>query len=222
MKKIDVILADDHPINSEGLQKYLEGTGRYQVLGKANDYASLEYLLETTKPNIAVVDIDMPPSGTEGEVILERLVGKFSKNVSFVVLSMFEKIPLAKRLKSKGLKGYLIKLQQPKEIEEHLWLHFTKKRHAFHRSILEKIFNEEVIDSEKIQLSPREIEVIKLLCKGHSKETRKKYIAKLGMTEHTFYTHRSRIYRKVGISNAKELIHIAYKRGIINNEEMLE
>jgi DNA-binding NarL/FixJ family response regulator len=164
-----VVLADDDVLLREGLASLLDRSG-FEVVGQAGDAARLLGLVRSARPELAIIDIRMPPGhGTEGlqaaRVIREELPG-----TAIIVLSAHVEVEQAMELLSGGERlGYLLK-SRVTDVAEFIE---TVGRITAGASVVDSSLVQELVRARRWQdpldvLSPREREVLALMAEGAS------------------------------------------------------
>lgn len=106
VKKIRILLADDHNVMRKGLRLLLESQPGFSVVGEASDGHQAVEQAEVTKPDVVVLDIGMPRlSGTEAA----QRIGELLPGTSVIILSMHSDEGYVMRALKAGAKGYLLK-----------------------------------------------------------------------------------------------------------------
>lgn len=192
-----VVIADDVLIVRLGLAQMLDTIGA-SVVGEATDGTTLLQLVATQRPDVAIVDIRMPPTHTdEGLTAAQRIRAEYPA-VAVLVLSEYVQPRYAQRLlagQPTGL-GYLLKER-------------VADPHVLGAALTRLIAGECVIDpgiverlmqrrasSPLTSLTPRERDVLAGIAEGHSNEA---IAANLGIGERTVETLCSQVFRKLGL-----------------------
>src|SRR5215469_5176649 len=103
---ISVVIADDHPIFRQGLRQAIETDRKIKVIGEANDGAAVLELLETHKPDVVVLDINMPKK--DGFTVAKEIREK-GIQVGIIFLTMYDEEDAFNRAMDLGVKGYILK-----------------------------------------------------------------------------------------------------------------
>jgi len=214
LKKLRILLADDHGLVRRGARTILQAQQDWKVVGEAaNGREALEKAVKL-KPDVLVADISMPElDGIE----VTRQIRESLPEIKVLVLTMHESEHMVRRALQSGANGYLLK----SDIVE--YLPKAVKAIAENKRFLTPKICEIVLQSflnagnkpeeEKTgRLTPRELEIIRLLAQGQSN---KELSAQLGITVRTVETHRSKIMLKLGLHSLAELIHYAMRNEII-------
>jgi len=202
---IRILVADDHPMLREGLVAVLGTQPDFEVVGEAADGAEAARLAAELRPDVILLDLEMP--GTDGVAALERLreAGSESRAVVFTAYDTDERVLSALRA---GARGYLLKGASRGEI-------FAAVRTVYAggslfgpdatRRLLDR-------DSGPEPLTPREREVLSLLAEGLPN---KEIATRLFVTERTVKFHVSSILDKLGAHNRTEAVAVATRRGLL-------
>lgn len=206
MKKIRLLLADDHAILRAGLRMLINAQPDMQVVGEAADGEEAVRRALATRPDVAVVDLTMP--GLSGVETLQRLRRELPR-ARLLVLTMHDDPGYARMAQAAGASGHVIKDSESGELLSAI--------RAVHRG---RSFVQigagggtAVADAPPTVpvLSPREREVLRLLARGH---TNREVAALLTLSVKTIETHRSRLGDKLGAHTRAELVQIAGQLGL--------
>ena len=206
---IRILVADDHPMLREGLVAVLSTQPDFDIIGEAADGAEVVRLAEALRPDVILLDLEMPD--VDGVAALEGLRDAVSaaRAIVFTAYDTDERILRSLRA---GARGYLLKGASRQEIFD-----AVRTVHAG-GSLLEPGVTTRLLDhvregSEQTEpLTPRELEVLALISEGlHNSEI----AGRLFVTERTVKFHVSSILAKLGAENRTEAARIAVRRGII-------
>lgn len=164
-----VVLADDDILLREGLASLCERLG-YQVAGQAGDAARLLELVDEERPELAIVDIRMPPDHSTEGLKAARTIRERHPDTGILVLSAFVEVEDALELLVSGRKvGYLLK-SRVTAVDE-----FTEALERIHRggsvvdpSLVQELFSAQRRNDPLARLSAREREVLALMAEGRS------------------------------------------------------
>lgn len=206
-EKIKIFVADDHPIVREGLVAVLETQADFEIVGEAADGQAVIETVVETNPDILFLDLAMPRK--DGVQVIEFLQQHNSpiKVIIFTVFDTDERIITAIKA---GAKGYLLKGASRQEIFNAVRV-VSQGGSLLQPAIASKVFQH--ISQEVAALSPREMEVLKLLSKGLKNST---LAEELFISERTVKFHVSAILGKLGVKNRTEAVQLAIKRGLID------
>jgi DNA-binding NarL/FixJ family response regulator len=207
--RIRILVADDHPMLREGLVAVLGTQPNFEVVGEAADGSEAVRLAETLRPDVILLDLEMP--GVDGVAALEELrdAGSTSRAIVFTAYDTDQRILGALRA---GARGYLLKGASRTEIFDAI-----RTVHAG-GSLLEPGVTTRLLDQLRENselrepLTPRELEVLVLISEGlHNSEI----AGRLFVTERTVKFHVSSILAKLGADNRTEAVAVAARRGLI-------
>jgi len=207
--KISIIIADDHLLFADGVEQILMGDPAFEVLAKADNGKLLLQMLNRLRPNLILMDINMPYlSGIEAAESIKKNLPE----VKIVFLSMYHDTKMLMHAKQSGINGFIIKNTTALELKDAI------------RRVMdgEKVFivppqpqqTENKQDDKflkRFKLSPREIEIIHHIKQG---KTTKEIAEIVFLSSLTIETHRKNIFRKLQISNMAQLLSFAAENGI--------
>jgi DNA-binding NarL/FixJ family response regulator len=203
-KTIRVLMVDDHPLLREGIAAVIEGQPDLEVVGEATNGREAVELFRARKPDIVLMDLQMPVMG--GIEAISAIRSEFP-NARIVVLTTYKGDTQALRAFKAGASGYLLKSMLRKEL-----LDTIRSVHAGHRRIPPEIANEIAEHHTDDALSQREIEVLQRVAAGGAN----KIIAgELNISEETVKAHMRSILAKLSANDRTHAVMIALKRGII-------
>jgi DNA-binding NarL/FixJ family response regulator len=189
-----VVVADDAVILREGLARLLDEAG-FEVVGLAGDADELCALVERSNPDVAIVDIRMPPTHTDEGLRAAKLIRARWPQVGILVLSQYVQARYAVELLSSGTKGvgYMLK-DRVSDLDE---LSTSVRRVGEGASMLDPAVVEQLVgqrrkgDTPLEDLTERELEVLALMAEGRSN---KAIAERLFITEHTVEKHVKNIF----------------------------
>lgn len=200
----NVVIADHHPVTRKGIQCMLKKNDNYNIVGKANNGEELFRNLETLKPDILIMEIDMPQ--INGINALRAIKSEYPNTRVMIFSTHPEEIYALRSIKS-GAAGYV-----PKTASSKIFMSALKqiaKGGIFLNEELTSTFTSRNVGeasaiSRYKKLSSREIEVLNLLSSGK----RNKDIANaLNINEKTVSTYKTRLLKKLKVDNLADLIH---------------
>ena len=206
---IRILVADDHPMLREGLVAVLSTQPDFDIIGEAADGAEVVRLAEALRPDVILLDLEMPD--VDGVAALEGLrdAASEARTVVFTAYDTDERILRSLRA---GARGYLLKGASRQEIFD-----AVRTVHAG-GSLLEPGVTTRLLDhvreggEQTEPLTPRELEVLALISEGlHNSEI----AGRLFVTERTVKFHVSSILAKLGADNRTEAVALAARRGLI-------
>jgi DNA-binding NarL/FixJ family response regulator len=220
VKKLRILVADDHGLVRRGVRAILNSRHGWRVVGEAtNGREAVEKAIEL-KPDVAVVDIGMPElDGVE----VTRQIREAFPNTKVLVLTMHESDQMVRRALDAGASGYLLKSdltdslrQAVKAVAEGERFLAPKVSEIVLHGFLKTKGQHQQGERAGMRTTPREIEIIRMLAEG---KTNKEIAALLGIAVRTVETHRSRIMLKLGLHSLAELIHYAMRNGLALAQE---
>jgi serine/threonine-protein kinase PknK len=164
-----IVLADDEVLLREGLATLL-ARSNYEVVGQSGNAADLLDLVREQEPDLAIVDIRMPPTHTTEGLDAARIIREQSPNTAILVLSAHVEVEHAMDLLGSGQRtGYLLK-SRITDVDEFL---ATLDRVLRGGSVVDPALVQELVAARRVQdplavLSPREREVLALMAEGRS------------------------------------------------------
>jgi len=212
---IRIILAEDHAVMRRGLRLVLEEQKDFQVVGEAGDGREAVALVESLKPDVAVLDITMPNmNGIEAA----RQISAKQPGVSIVVLSMHSDEGYVLRALKAGARGYLLK-ESPEADLIHAIRSVSQGKAFFSPAVsrmlvedyVRQLQDKDIEDSYEL-LTQRERELLQLIAEGKSN---KDVANMLNLSLYTVETHRGNIMEKLNLHSVPELILYAVRKGVI-------
>jgi len=219
---IKVILVDDHAIVRDGLKSLLARESDIEVVGEAENGPEALKAIRSRKPDVVVMDISMP--GLSG-IDVTRKIGADYPDVLVLALSMHSDSRHIAEMLAAGAKGYLLKDCAFDELATAI--HAVSEGRTFLSPAASQVvvgdYVRQVADSGKNAaepqtkpLSPREREVLALICAGPST---KEIAARLNLSPKTVETHRRQIMEKLGIYSVAGLTKYALREGLASLDD---
>ena len=198
---ISTVIADDHRLFAEGLERLLSASGNFKISAKFHNPKALLERINEVNPQLLILDIDMPDMS--GIDVIKR-VRVNNTAVKIVMLSMHEENVFLQEAASLGADGFLNKSAESSYIIESL------KKICGGQKLFPKFTRPEFISESP--LSDRETQVLKLLAKGKTNED---IADEISLSHLTIKTHRRNMMRKMNVNNVAELVSKAIERGYI-------
>lgn len=206
-EKTTVVLVDDHAVVRGALKALLDGQEDLEVVGEAGDIASARAIVTEKRPRVLVLDVNLPDGLATDAVPSLR---EESPETAIVLLTMERDLTLARRALDAGAGGYLFKDSAHLELIEAVRAAAAGEQHLA-PAVAAGLKNN--APEEKPLLSPREIDVLKLMALGH---TNREIGEQLSLSVRTVETHRAHIQQKLGLSSRPELTRYALANGLID------
>jgi DNA-binding NarL/FixJ family response regulator len=195
-----VVIGEDSALFREGVAALLESSG-YEVVGRAGDAGQLIELVRSTSPDLALIDIRMPPDHTDDGVRAAAAIRTERPELPILLLSAHVETRHSVALVSQGAFGYLLK-DRVLDVDDFL---ATLERVAAGGSALDPDVVARLVagraQSALDSLTPREREVLSLMAEGR---TNVGISRRLWLTERTVETHVGNILAKLGISTDED------------------
>jgi DNA-binding NarL/FixJ family response regulator len=213
MKRICILLADDHQLILDGLNSLLKNREDILVAGEAKNGRDALSLVKLLDPDIVLMDIDMPVmNGIEAL----KEIKKASPTTKVIILSMHEESGMIKSLMALGADGYLLKSCSQDELLGAIST-VAKGQQYFSQGAVRSLLQMENSPNSAAQeltelLTDRETEVLQLIAEGFSN---KEIGAKLFISHRTVDTHRTNLMKKLNVGNIAGLISFAIKKGLV-------
>lgn len=222
MKKITVLLAEDHTIVREGFRKMLEMENDFEIVGEAQDGRQAVALAGQLRPKIVLMDIAMPMlNGLEAT----RQVLKALPETRVLILSAHNDDAYVKNAADSGAAGFLLKQTSSHEVCRAI-REIHKGKTFFTPSVSERLARlnrpspnrRGTRKNKAVQLTSREMEVLQLIAEG---KANKEAAAELGIGVKTIEKHREHLMQKLDIHDTAGLTRHAISAGIIESSVQL-
>ena len=201
-----VLLVDDHALVRRGFRRMLEDDPSIRVVGEASNVEEAVRLTLELKPNVVVMDCAMP--GGNGLVATRTIVGCVP-DTAVLMLSMHSEDTLVRQAMDAGARGYVLK--NALELD----LAAAVKKVAAGETVLDPaVARPAPLPGERAKrLTPRELEVLQLICNGLSN---KEIAVKLEVSVNTVAVHRANIMNALGVHKTAELVVYALQNGLVS------
>ena len=218
MKRISVVLAEDHTIVREGLRALLEAEDDMEVIGEARTGREAVQLVKRLHPAVIVMDIAMPMlNGLEAT----RQILRDVPATRILILSAHGEDEYVEQLSMLGAAGYLLK-QTSADFLARAIREVSKGKAFFSPAITSRLRHLEQgaldrggrLRRRGSQLTSREVEVLQLIAEG---KANKQTAAELGISVKTVEKHRQQIMDKLDIHDTASLTRYAIAAGIIES-----
>jgi DNA-binding NarL/FixJ family response regulator len=216
LKRIRVLIADDHKLVRSGFKAMLGALGNVDVVAETGDGHDALQLLEEHRPDVALLDITMP--GLTGIEVASRIARKHPE-IKTIILSMHTTTDYIARALRAGVSGYLLKNADPVELE--LAIRAASVGDNYLSPAVSKRLVEDYArrmgpaEDLAAQLTNRQREILQLLAEGKSN---KDVARRLKLSIKTVETHRKLLMDRLGIHDVPGLVRFAIRAGIISLE----
>ncbi len=213
MKKLRILLADDHKMVREGLRLLIDGQPDMRVVGEAANGREVMLQARELKPDVVVMDLSMPE--LNGLQATERLKAE-SPGIKVVAITANEDESYLRQLCKVGAVGYVLKRSAGDELVKAIGL-VAKGGVYFEAALASKALARQMTggksDTGAVDLSEREKEVLVMLAWGYSN---KEIAARLSLSVKTVETYKVRVGEKLGLRSRTEMVQYALRQGWLN------
>ena len=210
---IKVMLVDDHALIREGIKQLLEFDGSIEVIEQASDGTECLEKLKTVRPDILLLDINMPKMN--GIEVLEALKAK-KDPVKVLILTVHSEVEYLVKAVDIGANGYILKDSGSVELKQAI-MDIINNDSYIQPSLIpalnSRLINRDM-DKEKLKsLTKREVEILAQVASGMFN---KEIANNLGISERTVKNHISNIFKKIDVSDRTQAAVFAIRNNIIN------
>ncbi|MFA6564916.1 MAG: response regulator transcription factor [Verrucomicrobiia bacterium] len=217
MKRLRILLADDHHITLAGLRTVLQSQPGWTICGEANTGCEAIEKARHLKPDVVVMDFSMPEmDGLEAT----RRIRELLPNTEVLFLTMHESGTLAEEALGAGARGFVLKTEvnrllvaSVRKLAEHKLSYTAKAADMVLEAVRQHGSTSASAKAMDPSLTPRQCEVVRLIAGG---KTTKEIAATLNISIKTADVHRNNIMRKLNLHNAAELVHYAIRTKLVN------
>jgi DNA-binding NarL/FixJ family response regulator len=213
MKKLRLLIADDHGMVRRGLRAAIEARREWEVCGEAENGRQAVELAKQLRPDLVVLDLTMPElNGLDAA----RKIRAAVPDAQVLIQTMHDSEALAQEVLAAGARGYLLKNDAPELLSKAIEAlaggrtFFTPKVSALVMSGLAKPGS--TPEAPRSRLTPRERELVQLLAEGKSN---KEAADALGISLNTVETHRKNVMSKLRLRSASELVRYAIRNKLV-------
>jgi DNA-binding NarL/FixJ family response regulator len=206
--KKKVFVVDDHPIVRQGLAQMVNREPDLIVCGEAEDASTVLQAIVTVKPDIMIVDISL--NGPDGLELLKNIRTRYP-TLPVLILSMHDESIYAERALRAGANGYIMKHEAAEKVlgaVRQILNHETYVSDRVASKILQRYISgsDNPKSSPLSELSDRELEVFRLIGKGHSTRM---IAEELHLSVKTVESYQAHIKDKLSLKNGRELVQHA-------------
>jgi DNA-binding NarL/FixJ family response regulator len=215
---IRAVLADDHAVVRKGIRQFLEEAGDITVVAEAADGEAALEAIRREKPDVAVLDIQMPrKTGIE----VTRAVRDERLPVGVLVLTAYDDDPYVQAVLEAGANGYVLKNASSEEIVQAIHT-VNEGQMALDPAVARKIVTRWMSAGQappepaEPRPTPREMQVLKLLTRGY---TNKAIAAQMKISERTVQGHVASLFDKLNVSSRTETVVRAAQLGWVSLDQ---
>ena len=203
--RITVLLADDHALVRRGFRRLLEDDPSIHVVGEASNGEEAIRLASELKPAVVVMDAAMPV--TSG-LAATRAILATAPDIKILMLSMHSEETLVRQAMDAGARGYILKSALDLDLAA------AVKKIAAGETVLDAgVVRRAGPGGERNRLTPRELEVLQLICDGLSNRA---IAERLDLSVNTVAVHRTNIMNALNVHKTAELVVYALQHGLVN------
>lgn len=210
--KIKILLADDHQMVRAGIRQLLESTKDIQVIAEAGDGEEAQSLIQKHKPDVAVLDIQMPKATG---IDVTRWVRSHLPEVGVLILTAYDDEPYVMAVLQAGANGYVLKTANADELIQAVHdVHEGKS--ALDPTITKKLMSNLFKGAETKIVDPlteRELDVLRLAAKGF---TNKAIGIQLHISDRTVQGHLAHVFSKLQANSRTEAVMRGVSLGLIS------
>jgi DNA-binding NarL/FixJ family response regulator len=208
MKKIKTYIVDDHKLFRNGLNFILKENENIEVIGEASNGKEFLEVLQTTKPDLVLMDIRMPEmNGIEAS----RQALQMYPDLNILVLTMFDDEQYYNSMIDIGVRGFILKDADTSELKIAIQK-VCEGNSYFSQELLLKIIKNKN-NAPSITLSERELDVLTHICKGYANY---EIADMLNISLRTVERHRANLLEKTGSNNSIKLVLYALKNNMVS------
>lgn len=215
VRKIDILIADDHEIFRQGLCQLLASEHDFAVVGEAGTGEEAVQLTRRKNPEIVLMDVMMPVmNGVEAT----RKIKAEYPEVGIIGFSMSIDKKIIRQMMNAGARGYLVKSAPPSEVLQGIRavhrgeLFLSRKIEQYRTNIMEELQVHAALENLKLSFSKKEIKVLRLICEEYSA---KEIAEKMHLSKKTIDWYRDRLISKTGSKSTAGLIVFALKNNLL-------
>lgn len=209
---IRLLVVDDHPIVRKGISMCLSRYEQMEIVGEAADGREAIRQARALKPDIVLMDIDMPQmNGLAAAEVLQRELPR----IKVLILSMHSNTEYVLRIIQSGARGFVLKEASPDELVRAI--ETINAGEAYFSPDVARVALNKFVQGNgavpgEVRVTNREREVLVLIAEGFSN---KEIACQLGVGVRTVETHRERIMHKLDIHNVAGLTKYAIAKGLV-------
>lgn len=200
--QIRVLLADDHHVVRAGIRQLLQSSNNIQVIAEAGDGEEAQALIQQHKPDVAVLDIQMPKASG---IDVTRWVRSHLPEVGVLILTAYDDEPYVMAVLQAGANGYVLKTSSTEDLIQAVYDVYEGKS-ALDAAVTHKLMSNLFHRPEKHHVEPltdRELDVLRLAAKGY---TNKSIGMQLNISDRTVQGHLAHIFAKLQANSRTEAV----------------
>ncbi len=216
MSTIKIAIADDYKIFREGLKVGFSADENLEVIMEADNGEELLKALETITPDVIIMDLKMPiMDGMEAT----KAVRKKYPTIKVLVVTMYDDDKFIIHLMENGANGYLLKNTEPDEIRKSIYAVHENGYYfndVVNKALLKKLVlknNLKPSFNQNVELTERELEVLKLICE---EKTAAEIAKQIFLSPRSVEGIRQRLIEKIGVRNTAGLVMFAVKNSMVD------
>jgi NarL family two-component system response regulator LiaR len=203
-----VLVVDDHAVVREGLRTFLRLQEGIEVVGEADDGSAAVAAAERLAPDVVLMDVVMP--SMDGVEALRRIAER-RPQVRVVMLTSYADERLAMEAVDAGASGFLLKDASPRDVVSAIRAAHRGEA-VLHPAVAAKLLaDRRRPPAAHADLTPRELEVLRLIARGHQNKV---IAAELHLSEKTVKTHVSAVLRKLDVTDRTQAAMYAVREGL--------
>jgi len=213
--KINILIVDDHKIFRDGLKILLSHFSFIGDMYEASNGREFLNMLESVKPDIVLMDINMPVMG--GIEATRKALSEYNE-LRIIVLTTFHDEDYVDQMLMAGVEGYMLKRSTPEEFESAI-LKVHSGGNFFSDEILATMsrklntYRENAPKSSMPIFTERELSILEFLCQGFNND---KISSVLHISPKTIEKHKSNLFQKTNTNNTVNLVIWAFKNGVVD------
>ena len=208
---IRILIVDDHPVVRDGLRGMLSGQPDFTVVGEASNGQDAVQMVTEHQPDVALMDLRMPQ--LDGVGAIQQIKALPGARTNVLVLTTYESDADILRAIEAGATGYLLK-DAPRE-ELYQAVRFAAEGKSYLSPSVATRLTGSLRRPANASLSPREIDVLRLVARGASN---KEIARQLHLSEATVKSHLLHIFTKLEVNDRTQAVTVAIQRGIVKIE----
>ena len=211
---IPIIIADAQYLTRLGLKHLLQDRQRFQIIDEVSDEEELLESLQSNKPELVILDYNQPNKFSPATV---ASIKEKSPETKILIISADNDKETIDKVLGLGVNSFLTKSCEEEEIFDAIKAS-SKGEKFFCTNILDYLLHKSFAKDEDncapTPLTPRELEIVRLVAKGL---IAKEIADVLSLSTHTIYTHRKNIMKKLSLNTSSELVLYAFNNGLVKD-----